>query len=264
MQGLIYDIKRFAIHDGPGIRTTVFFKGCPLDCWWCHNPESRKQCIEKTKKTNKLDDKEYIEEDITGYKISPEALIDELKKDIDFMEESGGGVTFSGGEPLMQPDFLESLLILCRKEKIHTAIDTSGYADNNIFKKIAGKADLFLFDLKHPDEEKHLKYTAVSAEMIFSNLKYLHEMKIPVIIRIPIIPGINDGKDIHDFIHLLKSKYPAFKEIHLLPYHNIASHKYERFGLEDRMKESKKSSDREMVEIAKLFQKSGFETIVGG
>lgn len=264
MTGLIYDIKRFAIHDGPGIRTTVFFKGCPLDCWWCHNPESINNCIEKTQKITRLDEKEFVEEEYTGYEITPEELMTELKKDRDFMEESKGGITFSGGEPLMQPAFLEKIMTLCKKETIHTALDTSGYAEPKVFKIIADLADLFLFDLKHPDKDKHKIYTGVAADLVYSNLNYLHNKDAQVIIRMPLIPGINDGKYIHDYIELLEKEYPRFRTVHLLSYHDIASQKYKKFGREDRMKGTNIYSDEDLNEIKDLFQKSGFDVSIGG
>ncbi|MFW5821338.1 MAG: glycyl-radical enzyme activating protein [Bacteroidota bacterium] len=264
MKGLIYDIKRFAIHDGPGIRTTVFFKGCPLDCWWCHNPESINNCIEKTSKMTRLDGKEFIEEEVTGYEITPEELMEELKKDRDFMEESGGGITFSGGEPLMQAEFLEKMLILCREENINAALDTSGYVDSKIFKSLTKLTDLFLFDLKHPDKRNHIKYTGVPADLVFLNLNYLHTKNAQVIIRIPLIPGVNDSKYINEYIELLKKDFPHFQTIHLLPYHDIGGYKYEKFGRGNRMKDTKKYSDEELADIKALFRRSGFDVSIGG
>ncbi len=264
MDGIIYDIKRFALHDGPGIRSTVFFKGCPLGCWWCHNPESRNPCIEKTVKLNKLEGKEIEVEEQTGYRIESDDLLEEIKKDIAFMDESGGGVTFSGGEPLLQPGFLSEILKICRKEKIHTALDTSGYSDESTFQKIAVLSDLVLFDIKHLDEEKHVLYTGVSNKKILINLDFLHKIVHPVIIRFPVIPGINDSGHIKVMIKELKNRYPRFTEIHLLPYHNIASHKYLRFNVENRM-DSISSLTKEQIEpVVKDFKSAGFIVKVGG
>ncbi|MGC9341686.1 MAG: glycyl-radical enzyme activating protein [Bacteroidales bacterium] len=264
MTGLIYDIKRFALHDGPGIRTTIFFKGCPLDCWWCHNPESRNPCIEKTMKINRIDDTEFEVEEITGYSISSGDLMKEILKDKAFMEESGGGVTFSGGEPFLQPEFLAEIIPLCKKHNIHVAIDTSGYVKENSFRTIAKETDLFLFDIKLIDEQRHMKYTSVSNDLIFRNLDYLHNEKIPVIIRFPIIRGVNDGEYLMEMATFLNHRYPAYRELHLLPFHNIADHKYERFGMKNRMKTVKPYTDKEIQEIAGTLSNYGFQVKTGG
>jgi pyruvate formate lyase activating enzyme len=264
MTAIIYDIKRFALHDGPGIRTTVFFKGCPLNCWWCHNPESRSSCIEKTIRLNRLDDLEFEREELTGYYINAQDLLSEILKDKDFMDESGGGVTFSGGEPLMQADFLKEIITLCRKEGLHIAVDTSGYVSEKIMRELAHEPDLFLFDVKHTDADLHKKYTSVSNDLIFKNLDYLHQKKIPVILRFPVIRGINDGEYLLQMIELLNHRYPDYKRIHLLPFHNIASHKYERFGIENRMKEVAVFSENELEDIAGTFEQYGFQVKTGG
>jgi pyruvate formate lyase activating enzyme len=261
---LIFDIKRFAIHDGPGIRTTVFFKGCPLDCWWCHNPESLKNCSEKSKKTYRLEGKEIEVEELTGYEITPDELMEEIIKDYDFMKESGGGVSFSGGEPLMQHNFLKEIIQLCKGHDIHTLVDTSGYASERVFKLISDISDLLLFDLKHPHDQQHRKYTSVSNRPIFKNLDYAHESGASLIIRIPLVPAVNDGKVTREMIRLLKKRYPRFKRVDILPYHSIASHKYERFMVENRMSETEEFSENQIYEVRELFETSGFEVKIGG
>ena len=264
MKGLIYDIKRFALHDGPGIRTTVFFKGCPLDCWWCHNPESQNPCIETSTKTDFIEGKRLESVEETGYYISPDDLLREIQKDRAFMDESGGGVTFSGGEPFMQPAFLDEILKLCRQEGIHIALDTSGFVNHSLFRNTADSIDLFLFDIKHIDEDQHRKYTSVSNRLIFKNLDFLHISGKEVIIRFPLVPGINDGEHIPGLIDFLTRKYPDFRQVHILPYHNIASHKYERFLLQDRMKGTLVPEAGEVKKVAGLFRESGFEIKIGG
>ena len=186
MKGVIFDIKRFAVHDGPGIRTTVFLQGCPLGCWWCHNPEGQRNNA--------------------GNKVSVAEVMDEVIKDSIFYEESNGGVTFSGGEPLHQSGFLSELLKGCKKEGFHTCVDTSGYATKESIDLIMDDTDLFLFDLKHTDDTVHRKYTGVSNSCIIDNLKYLAGKKKEIILRFPVIPGINDSTDnISEMLKLLKN-----------------------------------------------------------
>jgi len=264
MKAMIYDIKRFALHDGPGIRTTVFFKGCPLDCWWCHNPESKKPCSEKNIKTTRLEGKIYKEEEISGYEINVPDLMLEILKDRSFMEESGGGVTFSGGEPLMQYPFLFEILKTCRREGIHSAVDTSGFASEAVVTELARLTDLILFDIKHPDDDKHKLYTGVSNRKILKNLMNLHNSGVDVILRIPLVPGVNMGKTFSMMIAGLKRDYPNFREIHLLPFHNIADHKYEKFGQKNRMKGVKVPENKEIRLIEEELKVDGYKVITGG
>ncbi|MCF8378016.1 MAG: glycyl-radical enzyme activating protein [Bacteroidales bacterium] len=264
MKALIYDIKRFAVHDGPGIRTTIFFKGCPLECWWCHNPESRRAEIEHTQKINKLDGKKFTTQIQTGKPWKVEDLMKEIRKEKPFMFESGGGVTLSGGEPLFYPEYLEQVLDALRTENIHTAIDTSGYASEEIFTRLALKADLFLYDIKHMNNDLHKKYTGVGNITILKNLEFLHKSRIPVIIRFPLIPGINDGSNVIEMRNYLLDYCPEFKEIHILPYHNIASHKYRQFGIENKMPGQTEPSQRQINDVKNTFMESGFLVKIGG
>ncbi|MCK4921274.1 MAG: glycyl-radical enzyme activating protein [Bacteroidales bacterium] len=264
MKVLIYDIKRFAIHDGPGIRTTIFFKGCPLGCWWCHNPESRKDEIEHTKKINRLDSKSFTVETQTGEYRSVGNLMTEIRKEKVFMDESGGGVTLSGGEPFLYYEFVEELLDVLKLENIHTAIDTTGYASEKIFSQVAPKTDLFLYDLKYMDDDLHLKFTGVSNKLILKNLEYLHNKQIPVIIRYPLIPGINDDDNILQMKNYLLNKCPEFKEIHILPYHNIAAHKYLQFGVENKMQHQPEPSKKQINDVRIVFEDAGFKVKIGG
>lgn len=262
LMGVVFDIQHYAIHDGPGIRTIVFMKGCPLDCPWCHNPESKsfksefmwwpdkcigcKACVQSCIKNaivlnpNLIIDEEkcikcgscvtacYSEAlELVGKNMTVEEVMDEIKKDIVFYEESGGGVTFSGGEPFSQPDFLYDLLMACKNEKIHTAIETCGFTDSENILKIRDFVDLFLYDIKILDSDLHEKFTGVKNELIFKNLNLLKGKN--VIIRIPLIPHIND--DINQ-VQLLGEflSFNGFNEIHILPYHKVGSEKLKRLN----------------------------------
>ncbi|MFO7890106.1 MAG: glycyl-radical enzyme activating protein, partial [bacterium] len=195
--GTIFDIKKYSIHDGPGIRTTVFFKGCPLRCWWCQNPESQNtkpDIIPAGISKRKFHIQYKKDKELIGMEMTAEEVMAEIRKDIIFYDESGGGVTFSGGEPLFQPDFLHQLLFKCKKEDIHTAVDTCGYASREVVERIIPLTDLFLFDLKLMDDQEHKKYTGVDFQPIKDNLIFLSNQNSVISIRIPVIPGITDTK----------------------------------------------------------------------
>jgi pyruvate formate lyase activating enzyme len=251
MEGIIFNIQRFSVNDGPGIRTTVFLKGCPLGCWWCHNPEGIPFNVVK------FSGKEI------GREWNIEELYSEINKDRIFYDESGGGVTFSGGEPLAQFEFLEAALRKCSKEGIHTVVDTSGYAEKDVFKKIMPFTKLFLYDLKLIDPTEHHKYTGVTNELILDNLNFLIESKAKVVVRIPLIPGITaiiqNLSGIIDHLNNTDPKPP----VHLLNYHRIADGKYEKFGIANRMKGRKEISSTEREEIRNLYENSGFKVKMG-
>ena len=174
LKGKIFDIKRFAIHDGPGIRTTVFMHGCPLNCWWCHNPESIRKISRNnsdSESNDKFDSACGSVQDPLLTEWTVEKLFGEIQKDKIFFEESGGGVTLSGGEPMLQYEFLQSFLEECRNQDIHTVVDTSGYVPYQYFASINDYVDLYLYDLKIIDEEEHKKFTGVSNKLIIDNLK---------------------------------------------------------------------------------------------
>lgn len=264
MEGIIFDIKHFAVHDGPGIRQTVFFKGCPLNCWWCHNPESQNKSIEVFSKTNKLDGKEFKKEVEVGYKVTAEELFKTIQSDKVFFEESNGGVTFSGGEPLMQADFLYEMLKLCKKNGIHSSIDTTGFSSLKIIKRIAELADCFLYDIKIIDNNLHQKFTGVPVNGIIENLKWLDQNNKNVILRFPVVPGItNTEKNISE-IKLLLQSLKNIKQIDLLPYHNISNGKYNRFKMENKMKNIKPLSDDDMLKLKSEFKSLGFKVGIGG
>jgi len=265
MKGIVFDIKRFAIHDGPGIRTTVFLKGCPLRCWWCHNPESQDVKSESDLKKILLDGISFDKTEIVGKLMSVEAVMEIVGKESVFYVESGGGVTFSGGEPMLQPEFLTRLLKASKDKGFHTAVDTSGFAKTEHFKEILGLTDLFLFDLKHTNDSKHKKFTGVSNELILHNLSFLTENGAHVIIRIPLIPGINtDKNEIDRMIKLLNSFDGKIKEIHLLPYHDIAKNKYRRFEKENKLINLPGLEKSQVNNIKLNFENAGFKVKIGG
>jgi pyruvate formate lyase activating enzyme len=264
--GYIFDIKRYSINDGPGIRTTIFFKGCPLNCWWCHNPESQRKLPEEfsgcSLRWNFSPDE--TGKDMIGSAASVADIMEVIQKDIPFYDQSKGGVTFSGGEPLLQHEFLTSLLIECRKRDIHTAVDTSGYADISIIKSIAPLTDLFLYDLKLISEKLHIDYSGVSNKIILDNLSYLTDSGKKVIIRIPIIPGITSSdeniKNIIDFVSGLKTIWG----VSLLPFHKTGFTKYEKMNKINKLPLIEPPSEEYMIELKDQFTRAGFNTGIGG
>lgn len=264
MEGLIFDIKCFAIHDGPGLRTTVFFKGCPLDCWWCHNPESKNIKPEGYQSSEKLGTQTIKVNRTVGQWMHLDTVFTELKKQSIYMKHGRGGVTLSGGEPLMQPDFATALLKKCKAAGWHTAVDTSGYVPLMSFLEILNVTDLFLFDIKLIHPLRHKKYTGVDNQLILDNFKQLTDRKVHVIARIPIIPEINTGAaEIELMLNFLKPQMSEkFYEVHLLPFHNIGQSKYERFKQKNRMSKSQEPHQK-VIEWVKLkFEKQGFKVVV--
>lgn len=252
MNGIVFSVEEFSVYDGPGIRTTVFLKGCPLRCTWCHNPEGQKHDPEIVRSPNgcigcnqcynyakTVDGKIiYTEESIkncpmgllrvSGEEISAHAICQKILKNQNLLQN--GGVTFSGGEPLIQKDFL----LACLEElkgKLHTAIQTSGYCEPAIFQKVVAMADYFLFDIKLIDEEQHRKYTGVSNKVILQNLSYLAATTENFVVRIPLIPGVTDTEEnITGIIQVLKENKIQYVE--LLPYNKLAGGKYKMLGRE--------------------------------
>lgn len=266
MKGLIFNIKRYAIHDGPGIRVTFFMKGCPLACWWCHNPEGISSGIQEIDRTDRIGSKEFTVKETVGKYYSSTELLDIAKKDLVFIEESGGGITFSGGEPLLQPGFLLESLKVFRNEGMHTTIDTSGFADREVIDSILPYTELFLFDIKHMDPGKHKQYTGVSNSLILENYKYIIGKGKKVIIRIPVIPGINDGdEDIRAFRDFIDEEAGGnVSRIDLLAYHKIGSSKYKRFKLDYKMQGVEQPSSERMNELKGYFEETGIKVKIGG
>lgn len=264
-QGLIFDIKRFSVNDGPGIRTTVFFKGCPLACWWCHNPEGLSCEIEQAAVIRTLDDREFRVTETIGKLVTVEEVMDEIRKENIFHETSGGGVTFSGGEPLLQPDFLKGLVRACNDAGLHTCLDTSGFCDSFIFKELIPEFRLVLYDVKTLDREKHILYTGFPNEIILQNLNWLDRSGVPYIIRMPVIPGVNaDEESAGKLLAFVRSLAFASREIHFLPYHPLARNKLKRLGMENKMDPSVKLNDTELHKLAAFFEQEGFKVKIGG
>lgn len=218
--GRIFSIEEFAVHDGPGIRTTIFLKGCPLRCTWCHNPEGispEPQYMEK--RTGRI---------LCGYEISSSELAEMMLKNRSFFEMNEGGITLTGGEPLYQPKFVIDLL---KKVKpIHTAIETSGYASPKVFKEVIDEVDLVLFDIKHSDPEIHKKYTGVDNKIILNNFSYLKGTGKKFIVRIPLIPNVNDTEEnMTNILSIIKDAKSLIR-VELLRYHKTAGAKYGMIG----------------------------------
>jgi len=298
-KGIIFDIEKYAIHDGPGIRTTIFFKGCPLRCWWCHNPEGQdskpeliyrknrcigcgecvKNCsrvalslvaqhisINREKcdlcvKCSQICSSDALS--IVGKEMTVEEVIKEIEKDMIFYDESDGGVTFSGGEPLQQPSFLSALLDECKERDIHTAVDTCGYASNEIVDRIRGKVDLFLYDIKIMDDAKHRKYTGVSNKLILENFRRLAKNGSNLLVSFAIIPGVNDDEDnitrTANFILSLSN----VKNLSLLPYHRAGLEKYKNLNKSYRLDKIRPPSSQKIKLIKEKLEAFGLTVKIG-
>ena len=237
MKGMIFHSRSFSVHDGPGIRKSIFLKGCPLRCEWCHNPESHQFDTEEVRSSQKLGSKSFDETKTIGKLVSVEGLMQEIRADIPFFDESGGGVTLTGGEPLAQPNFTVALLSACKNEGIHTALDTSGHASSKDFERTIEHTDLYLFDLKLASADAHKKYTGVDNRLILQNLKLASEAGKRIIIRIPLVEGITDTAENIEGIKSIIASHRGITRIDLLPYHSLAKHKFEmsnkKYSLED-------------------------------
>jgi len=321
IKGLVFDIKKYAIHDGPGIRTTVFFKGCPLQCQWCHNPESwsssaehglrKDRCIgcgqcaeacpdqaislvpleilppddrdEKRRfPTGLVENRPVTDPDkcnlcgrcvdrcmagareIIGRQMTVSEVMVEVEQDIIFYDQSGGGVTFSGGEPLMQPEFLLAVLNQCQAQQIHTAVDTSCYAEPKIVETVSERTDLFLCDLKHMDNEIHERFTGVGNNLILDNIKRLSEAGKEIVIRIPVIPGFNDEKANIEATGKFTALLPGVIRVDVLPFNRGGKEKSSRLSNENIPIQVETPSEEEMNLIAKNLSKYGFEVKIGG
>ena len=247
--GTIFNLQHYAVHDGPGIRVTVFLKGCPLRCWWCHNPESQ---------TPQPDAH-------VGRVMRVSEVMREIEKDVIFFDESGGGVTFSGGEPLMQPEFLRALLFECQRRAIHTALDTSGYAPPDVFEAMLPLVDLVLYDLKLIDDAAHRQYTDVSNAPILRNLALLAASHKPLRLRFPVIPGITDTETNLRDIWRVAAALPERPRIQLLPYHRIAAGKYQRLGWLNQMTGVLPPTPEFMQVLQGRFEAAGLaDVVIGG
>jgi pyruvate formate lyase activating enzyme len=264
-KGLIFDIKRFTVHDGPGIRTTVFFKGCPLRCQWCHNPESQVMDTEETITTIVFDDRIFRKKEITGRWMTTAEVIQEIEKDLLFYDVSNGGVTISGGEPLMQPEFLADFLDRLKEKDIHTILDTSGYASKTKFLAVIDKPDLFYWDIKLINKADHKNYTGVSNRRILENLLLLCEMGKNPVLRFAVIPGITDTrKNIDGVKELLNKLKEHVQQIDLLPYHSLAKSKYKRLNKPNKLGQIRDLMKKDLTWIKKEFEECGVKVKLGG
>ena len=267
MTGFIFDIKRFTLHDGPGIRTTVFFKGCPLRCAWCHNPEGISSHPIEWVKELSLDGRTVVEKETIGYYVKSDDLFRTIQRDNSFYQESGGGVTFSGGEPLVQAPFLAELLQHCKDAGVHSCVDTSGYAPLDVFLQIAQQCDLLLIDLKHADEAKHIEGSGISNKIIINNIKNIKHLFTSVWLRLPMIPGFNmDDQSWGQMLALLDEiGSNQIRQIHLLPYHQIAAHKYLKCSMEYRMADAKSVQRTDLLPYYNQLLDRGWKHIfIGG
>ena len=298
--GTVFNIMRYCLHDGPGIRTIVFLKGCPLRCWWCHNPEGQdrqpeiafreSRCIrcgncyalcaqgavgkindryiileEKCIQCGKCVDVCYAEaREIAGKEMTVVEVMQEVEKDRVFYDESGGGVTFSGGEPLMQHDFLMGLLQLSRARGIHTAVETAGYTSPEILKRISTWTNLFLYDVKVIDDKRHRDFTGVSNELILENLKGLSSWGADVIVRVPLIPGVSDDEENVRSLGGFLTQSTSIKEVHLLPFHKTGKEKYERLRKPSHAWPEEPLSTERAEVLAAILRGFGLTTRIGG
>ncbi len=301
MTGRIFDIKRYSIHDGPGIRTTVFLKGCALRCLWCHNPESIDpgpelmhwpgRCV-RCHACSKACPLGAVSEDaagavvidrsrcdlcgrcaeaclydamqIVGREMTVAEVVAEAERDRVFYEQSGGGVTLSGGDPIVQADFAEAVLGACRARGLHTALDTAGMSQSGVLDRLAAKADLVLYDLKCMDETRHRAFTGASNAPILDNLKRLAGAGTEVWVRIPLVGGVNDDEDnVRRTIALLLS-LKTIQRVGLLPYHSGGVEKARRIGKESQFRKFESPSEERIAAIEAAFRGAGFEVRRGG
>jgi pyruvate formate lyase activating enzyme len=266
MKGIIFNIRRYSVHDGPGIRVTFFMKGCPLSCIWCHNPEGISPDIIKADRTDRIGDREFRSPDYVGKEYTASDLLSIVEKERIFIENSKGGVTFSGGEPLLQTNFLLEALGIFKYAGIHTAVDTSGYAPSVNLLKIIPQTDLFLFDIKHMDPAEHLRLTGVSNELIIENFRLISASGKDIMIRIPVIPGHNDDRENLERVKklILSIDKKSLKRVNLLPFHKIGISKYKRFNMPYRMKDIVPPSSQRMKEIKEFYSDTGVKVKIGG
>lgn len=299
-KGIVFNMQRFSVHDGPGVRTIVFLKGCPLSCKWCSNPESQNRnpqmmfnskncnkcgrCIKVCSQgaidfnnPNRIDRKKCTNcgkcEEIcfpgamvmSGKDMTVEQVIKELKKEAIQFRKSNGGITLSGGEPLMQPEYSTELLKACKSLGWHTAMETTAFASKEVINKVIPWVDLVLLDIKSLDSYAHINNTGVSNQSIIDNIKTIAQIGTEVIVRVPVIPGFNaDRKSIEDIANFTKS-LQTINEIHLLPYHKLGKNKYECIGKEYKMLDEIESPSHElMMELKEVVENIGIKCNIGG
>lgn len=296
LKGLIFDIKRFAVHDGPGIRTTVFLKGCPLHCLWCHSPESQRpnpelmyfenlclrcnECItacpthaQTTHAPQKIVRDRCIlcgrciatclsgALKMVGRYFGVDEVLHELQKDARYYHQSQGGITLSGGEPTLQPQFTQALFKACKERNYHTALETCGYAAWSIFQNILSSVDLVFYDLKHVDRKKHIQFTGVPNDIILQNLRRLDRLDLSYIIRIPVIPTINDASTDIMAMATLCSSLNHLKYIELLPYHRLGASKYQHLARSYPLIDLQPPQDDMITRISEILRNQGLKVV---
>ena len=298
--GWVFDIRRYSVHDGPGIRTTVFLKGCALRCAWCHNPESQSaepqllyradRCILCGECTEvcaagavEIGDGRVTTDlarcalcgacadacpadarAMVGRRMSVDEVLEAIEHDRLFFDESGGGATFSGGEPLYQPEFLRALLTGCRERGIRSALDTAGHAPPAIFAEIAHLADVVLFDLKHMDAARHSDGTGVTNDLILDNLRNLAAAGGEVVVRIPLVPGYNDTASNLQRAAAFVTALDPVPPVQLLPFHTAAQEKHRRFGVPYRQRDGTTHAEPALSTFRSWFERAGVRTTIGG
>ena len=301
-RGVIFNIQHYSIHDGPGIRTTLFLKGCPLRCLWCQNPESQSArpelffdadkckgcgtCVtacpeqaitldrgrswtirERCNGAGKCAEACPNEaRNLMGTYMTAEEVFKDVAADAIFYQRSGGGVTLSGGDPVSQPGFATTLLRMCKEAGIHTTLDTCGHARWETLRPMLEYVDLVLFDLKHIDPAEHQKLTGVSNDWILENAKRIHhEMHIPLLARVPIVPGYNDSaENVQATARFIAVELDRSIKVHLLPYHRLGETKYERLEKPSAIFSTEPPSDARMAELQHVFASFGLTAVIGG
>ena len=267
MTGTIFDIQHFSVHDGPGIRTTVFMKGCPLRCKWCHNPEGLSKSLQLQFFEDKCigcalcGERKHLSDaqkcpagalKVCGREVDEDEVIAEVLKDKIFYSDNGG-ITFSGGECLLQADFVASVLCKAKALGLHTAIDTCGYVPFEELEKTLAWCDLYLYDIKCFTSKVHKEYTGVDNLLIIDNLKRLDAAQKDIWIRIPVIPGFNNTAEEMSRIAELISSMPSIKQLTLMPYHTLGASKYKTLGLEYPFDTDRLVSERELASLKRIF-----------
>lgn len=257
MTGVIFNIQRFCLHDGPGIRTTVFLKGCPLRCKWCHNPESHRFLPEYwTKKTPFGDKQEQV-----GQYTTVAEVMETVLKDVSYYKRSGGGLTISGGEPLAQFDFCLALLQEAKQQGLHTCLETCGHTTQENLEAVLAYVDLFLYDYKATDPEKHREFTGKSNDIILDNLDFLTSKDANILLRCPLIPGVNDDNEHLAGIAHLAKRYPTLQGVEIMPYHNMGESKVEALGEESRLPGIANASEETKEKWLTALKKLGCENV---
>ncbi|MBE5742913.1 MAG: glycyl-radical enzyme activating protein [Clostridiales bacterium] len=256
VKGRIFDIQRFSVHDGPGIRTIVFLKGCPLRCKWCCNPESQNRGIEEMTMNGKT---KTVGRDVTAGEV-----IKEVERDYIYYKRSGGGLTLSGGESLMQPEFAEALLALAHQKGINTAMESTAFADFSVIEKILPHLDLYLMDIKHMNSDKHKAFTGQANDKILANAQRIARSPVKLIIRTPVVPTFNDTEAEIEAIAKFAGSLPGVEEMHLLPYHRIGSDKYKGLGREYALAHIEPPSQEKMNKLLEVVNRCGLRGQIGG